>query len=404
MDTSPIQDNYISWPFGESSLGKVTAIALPILLGGATFIILNRRGISRSYRFSLGVGALTLLIEGVAATRIEKIPASEETGLSPFEQLPKENFVEIFRYLNLDDLKSVRLTSKRLKDVIKITTKKNLADHLVAFASMIKELKYLPQDKEVCDIITSIKESVVCNDGKVDELIGVIIGSISKEKGEEEYILEFLYQFTELMGDENRRRHLDCISKLDDSDILSIIERMLKDKDNLSEAEKLAELIANYPEKNKAIEVVATALAKAGEFDRAIELAKLNKSSLGKSITFEAIAKELLKAGELDRAIELAESITWDDHRNRTRTAIVKELLKTGEFDRAIKLAESITDDAYKTPVLKAIATELAKNGNVGGALEIVKDRIDVANIKELSDIFSESTQVYKRLYVGLES
>ncbi|MGB3238724.1 MAG: hypothetical protein WBB29_10530, partial [Geitlerinemataceae cyanobacterium] len=115
---------------------------------------------------------------------------------------------------------------------------------------------------------------------------------------------------------------------------------------------------------------IAMALAKAGEIDRALEMAQTADSYLENS-ALSGIAYTLAKAGEIDRALTVAGTITDESEKAWALSGIAITLAEAGEIDRALTVAGTITDESEKAWALSGIAYTLAEAGVVDRALTL---------------------------------
>jgi hypothetical protein len=100
-------------------------------------------------------------------------------------------------------------------------------------------------------------------------------------------------------------------------------------------------------------------LAKAGQWDRAEELARsLNEAHMNSALV--AFGEELAKAGQWDRAEELARSLD-KTHMNSALIQLGEELAKAGQWDRAEELARSIDEDYFSDKLRLSLTVRLAE-------------------------------------------
>ncbi|MBO8183487.1 MAG: tetratricopeptide repeat protein [Archaeoglobus sp.] len=90
-------------------------------------------------------------------------------------------------------------------------------------------------------------------------------------------------------------------------------------------------------------------LIRAGEFDKALEVAEKIEDSYAKSWTLSSIAKACAEVGELgkaleviDKALEVAEEIEDSYFKSWTLSSIAKACAEIGEFDKALEIAKEI--------------------------------------------------------------
>jgi thioredoxin-like negative regulator of GroEL len=84
------------------------------------------------------------------------------------------------------------------------------------------------------------------------------------------------------------------------------------------------------------------------------------------------LAFSFARAGELDRALQVAATVKGDNDKSEVLRNIVSGLAKAGQYDRAKEVASTIKDGNNKARALVYIATRLAEAGQVADALQVV--------------------------------
>jgi len=183
----------------------------------------------------------------------------------------------------------------------------------------------------------------------------------------------------------------------------------------------------------RALGNIAGALAKTGEFNRALELVKTVKSDLAKTevlarfaenltevrqleqvlqmaqqikigsmekgFTMSSIAISLAKAGQFDPALQLASTIKNDDSKAYALYNITGILAKAGQYDRAKEAASTIKEgNSYKQMAFVHIAASLAETGKVADAVQVVSsidDRTSMPDrwLSETAMVLTEAKQ-----------
>ncbi|MCC8250488.1 hypothetical protein [Saccharothrix luteola] len=133
----------------------------------------------------------------------------------------------------------------------------------------------------------------------------------------------------------------------------------------------LARSIPDLHRRVLALVAAAEALVDLGHRDQAVELLDEAAGTTGsiiyqdaRDLASTAVGVVYAKAGEHDRAAEVAQSTRHHDHRNDVWTAVAVEAAKAGHHDRAVEVARSIRDSFRRGPALGLIAVELAGNGH----------------------------------------
>jgi len=133
-----------------------------------------------------------------------------------------------------------------------------------------------------------------------------------------------------------------------------------------------------------ALKDIVTELAKIGEFEKALEIARsMDETEYLRSADLIIIGSELAKVGEpyehiFEEALETARSISGEDSSldlSLVLSGIAIELAKVGEFERALEFAWNVDNDneVAFSDALSEIAIELAKAGKLEKALETAR-------------------------------
>jgi tetratricopeptide (TPR) repeat protein len=141
--------------------------------------------------------------------------------------------------------------------------------------------------------------------------------------------------------------------------------------------------------------VLVGVLAKAGQFDRALQIAQKIEDASGRSWALSDIAIVLAKAGQFDRALQIAQKIEDESIRS---WALVGVLAKAGQFDRALQIAQEETENELDHSLaLKYIAAALAEAGQLDRALEVA-ETIDhpIARLQALAAIVAAKREAEK--------
>jgi serine protease Do len=116
--------------------------------------------------------------------------------------------------------------------------------------------------------------------------------------------------------------------------------------------------------------VLVGVLAKAGQFDRALQIAQKIEDESARSWALSDIAIVLAKAGQFDRALQIAQKIEDGSVRS---WALVGVLAKAGQFDRALQIAQETENELDHSLALKYIAAAMAEAGQLDRALEVAE-------------------------------
>lgn len=179
--------------------------------------------------------------------------------------------------------------------------------------------------------------------------------------------------------------------------LANIARAIAKEGDNeraIIVAELAVVAAADVPDsqKNGARSIIATVLAKAGNFDRAIELAGEIETLNGKSIALTSIASALATIDPqkamttLAEAAELAQGIESANVKRSVLQRIAAALVDAGDTEQALttlseagELAQGIDAASLKASVLQGIAAELVRAGDAKQGLTILKQALAAA-------------------------
>ena len=126
---------------------------------------------------------------------------------------------------------------------------------------------------------------------------------------------------------------------------------------------------------NKPIALIrlAESLTDARQLEQLLQMAKTIKvGSMEQQSMLSKIAISFAKAGELDRALQLASSIKRDEDKAWALRSITDSLAKAGQYDRAKKVASTIKVDTHKSMAFVYIAAALAETGKITDAVQVV--------------------------------
>jgi cytohesin len=153
----------------------------------------------------------------------------------------------------------------------------------------------------------------------------------------------------------------------------------------LKQAVEEAEKLENDFEREFALNFLAPALAKAGEPERAMELAKKIDDG-DKAGLLRDVVSALAKSRELTQAMEVAQQIESPSKKGEALISIALALIQTGEKTQALATlkqteeeAQKINDLAKKVNTLNYIATALFKAGEKKQALATLKQAVEEA-------------------------
>lgn len=135
-----------------------------------------------------------------------------------------------------------------------------------------------------------------------------------------------------------------------------------------------ADAIEEGKDKELALNMVAEALCKAGQIDRALAVAEAIKDPEHNSALI-SIAEALAEAGDLERAFSVVAMMPYDFYRSIPLHGIAVTLAKAGKVKEALAAAEKILDKERKAHSLSAVAWALAQAGKHESAAEVA-DRV----------------------------
>jgi tetratricopeptide (TPR) repeat protein len=187
-------------------------------------------------------------------------------------------------------------------------------------------------------------------------------------------------------------RALQIAQKIDELDRSSVLVGVLAKAGQFDRALQIAQKIEDASGRSWALSDIAIVLAKAGQFDRALQIAQKIEDE---SIRSWALVGVLAKAGQFDRALQIAQKIEDESIRS---WALVGVLAKAGQFDRALQIAQEETENELDHSLaLKYIAAALAEAGQLDRALEVA-ETIDhpIARLQALAAIVAAKREAEK--------
>jgi len=129
-----------------------------------------------------------------------------------------------------------------------------------------------------------------------------------------------------------------------------------------------------------ALRGIAVAMAKAGKFDRALQVAQKIEDQLDRSWALKNIAETMAKAGKFDHALQVAQKIEDALVRSEAFRVIAVAMAEAGQKKRAnqvlqlaLQVAQKIEDAGYRSLALENIAEALAKAGQINRAVEVAE-------------------------------
>ena len=159
---------------------------------------------------------------------------------------------------------------------------------------------------------------------------------------------------------------------------------------NFKEAIDLIQGMTNSFERSRAIESVASAFAKAGRFDKALDFIRSMEENeeYQSMLICQSIIPAFTEAGRIDEALDLAQSMVNERDRAIAIADIVPTFVKEGHPDEALDLAQSMADEMNKARVIASIASALAKAGDLDKALNLAQGmEYSGYKVKAIADI-----------------
>ncbi len=170
---------------------------------------------------------------------------------------------------------------------------------------------------------------------------------------------------------------LSLSSSLKGADEVSEDSRMIAP---FCHAEEVAERIEDSRERAWALAVVAEALARAGETDRARQVAD-NAASTAERIeqpwsrarALARVAEALARAGYADEALAAAERIEAPWLRARVLAVVAEALAQAGAIDGALKIVSVMNDPISRSRALSPVIKDLVRKGSSDDAVEAMR-------------------------------
>ena len=158
--------------------------------------------------------------------------------------------------------------------------------------------------------------------------------------------------------------------------------------------------IENASDRSLTLACIAEAMAEAGQFDLAIQVAQKIEDERDRSLALREIPKavaKIAKAGQFDRAIQAAQKIEDASDRSWALAEIAKAMAEAGQFDRALQVAQKIEDASARSLALWEIAEAMAKVGQFDRALQIAQKIGDASArslaLAEIAEAMAEARQ-----------
>lgn len=242
----------------------------------------------------------------------------------------------------------------------------------------------------------------------------------------------------------------DGLIEIDDNQLLIEIATTLANTGREEDAIATAEKIGNPDTRKKAYQNIAMAHARAGNVEKALEIAKkLDKEEIsisGRVWTLTDVAESLVKAGELEQAsvvldvaLGLAANIrSFEQFPVGQRLAIM--LVRVGRLQDALAIVETMKRAAsraeafrsaadvlaemgrpkqaqellgraialarkikggYRSSVLREIADTLTRTGNTEHAVSVLEEALAAAEEAKVVDVHFKPEVAYKEIAVG---
>ncbi|WUC77749.1 hypothetical protein OHS33_04990 [Streptomyces sp. NBC_00536] len=132
----------------------------------------------------------------------------------------------------------------------------------------------------------------------------------------------------------------------------------------------LARAVSHHEERAWALADVARALAGAGDYDAAVELAESITYGDPRAWACADIATALAAAGRHEAAIGIARTIDVPSWQGRTIASIVAAMARGGEHDAAVELIRTLPHPAQRQEARAGIAVALAEVGDFQAAVD----------------------------------
>jgi tetratricopeptide (TPR) repeat protein len=146
---------------------------------------------------------------------------------------------------------------------------------------------------------------------------------------------------------------------------------------------------------------VVKALAQAGQFEQALEVARQIEDSDIRWWAFYEVVKALAQAGQFEQALEVARQIKNSDSRWWAFCEVVQALAQAGQFEQALQAVQKIEDAYWRFRAYSAVAEALAKEGDTARAIETLKRALEAAN--EIRNPSSRYSTVWEIARVAAE-
>lgn len=108
---------------------------------------------------------------------------------------------------------------------------------------------------------------------------------------------------------------------------------------------------------------IAEALAHAGQFEWAVEIAlTVRRSEFGQK-AIRQIAEKIASAGDFEKALQVAELINLQNEREGALVAVAEKMAQVGLYDRALAIVRKVADTNKRSQIICRVAESLAQVG-----------------------------------------
>ncbi|MEX0961448.1 MAG: F-box-like domain-containing protein [Simkaniaceae bacterium] len=336
------------------------------------------------------------------------LPEEEDDNKNFINKLPYEIFSNILSRLDYKDIKSTATVSEYWNeasiDVACRAQYSAIKTYVDAIRNELKEESYGDQKEKLLKIGSDKKilnsRSLIELDSFIKKQKNKLIDTLKSLKEDDLEGLEELVKkqpipkfFGNLLILAKIYRKIDLAEETLDN-VAKVyafqdISKALAKNGDFDKAIEVALMIPSDYFQGVALQIISMVLVENGDFEKAVEVAEQIPCYRNKCFAFKHIFEVLvIKNDDFDKAIEIAPTISNNNDQARILAndqarilAFISDMLviKKGDFDKAIKVALMIPDNVTKSRTLLNISEALTKNGDFEKAREVALKAVEFA-------------------------
>lgn len=119
---------------------------------------------------------------------------------------------------------------------------------------------------------------------------------------------------------------------------------------------------------------IAEALAQAGQFEWAVEIALTVKQSEFGQKAIRQITEKMASVGDFEKALQIAELINLQNEREGALVAVAEKMTQVGLHDRALAIVRKVADTNKRSQIICRVAESLAQVGRFEEAVKVAAE------------------------------